>query len=53
MIAILNDLEFMDAQVHKNIAIIPLKTPANYGFDVITLKKGFELGLVEVKECET
>ncbi len=53
MISILNDLEFMDAQVHKNIAIIPLKTPSNYGFDVITLKKGFELGLVEVKECET
>ena len=53
VIAILNDLEFLDAQVHKNMAIIPLKTPINYGFDVITLKKGFELGLVEVKECET
>lgn len=53
MISILDDVEFMDAQVHKNMAIIPIKTPINYSFDVITLKKGFELGLVEVKECET
>lgn len=43
----------MDPQVHKNMAIIPLKTPVNYTLDVITLKKGFELGLVKVKECET
>lgn len=53
MISILNDIEFMTPQVHKNMAIIPIKTPANYNFDVITLKKGFELGLVEVRECET
>ena len=53
MISILNDIEFMTPQAHKNMAIIPIKTPANYNFDVITLKKGFELGLVEVRECET
>lgn len=53
MISLLDDIEFLDAQTHKNIAIIPLKTPVNYNFDVITLKRGFELGLVEVKECET
>lgn len=48
----MEEIEFLDAQAHKNIAIIPLKTPLNYNMDVITLKKGFELGLVNVKECE-
>lgn len=52
MISVMDDLEFMDAQVHKNMAIIPIKTPINYSFDVITLKKGFEMGLVKVQECE-
>lgn len=46
-------IEFLDVQTHKNMATIPLKTPPNYKFDVITLKKGFELNLVNVKECET
>ena len=46
------EIEFLDGQTHKNMAIIPLKTPLNYKLDVITLKKGFELGLVNVKECE-
>lgn len=48
-----DEIEFLDVQTHKNMAIIPLKTPISYNFDVITLKKGFELGLVNVKECET
>lgn len=48
-----DEIEFLDVQTHKNMAIIPLKTPPNYKFDVITLKKGFELNLVNVKECET
>ena len=48
----MEEIEFLDAQVHRNVAVIPLRTPPNYSFDVITLKKGFELGLVEVKECE-
>lgn len=48
----IGEIEFLDAQTHKNMAIIPLKTPINYSIDVITLKKGFELGLVNVKECE-
>lgn len=52
MIASLEDIEFLDPQVHKNMAIIPIKTPINYKFDVITLKKGFEMSLVNVKECE-
>ena len=52
MISSVSEIEFLDAQTHKNMAIIPLKTPINYDIDVITLKKGFELGLVNVKECE-
>ena len=49
----IDEIEFLDGQTHKNMTIIPLKTPLNYNHDVITLKKGFELGLVNVKECET
>lgn len=51
--ALKEEIELLDAQVYKNIAAIPLKTPINYKFDILTLAKGFELGLVEVKECET
>ena len=46
------DIELLDYQAHKNMAIIPIKTPQSYKFDILTLKKGFELGLGEVKECE-
>ena len=48
-----SEIELLDSQVHKNMAIIPIKTPKNYKFDILTLKKGFELGLAEVKECKT
>jgi len=44
--------ELLDAQVHKNIGIVPIKTPVNHKIDLLTLKKGFELDLVDVKECE-
>lgn len=56
MITIGNDIninpkiELLEPQVTKNIAIIPLKTERNY-IDILTLKKGLELGLAEVKEC--
>lgn len=46
------DVELLTPQSHENVAIIPIKTPVNYNIDLLTLKKGFELGLVEVKECE-
>jgi hypothetical protein len=46
------DIEILNYQSHKNMAIIPIKTPPSYKFDILTLKKGFELGLAEVKECE-
>ena len=46
------NIELLQPQVHENIAIIPLRTERNY-IDILTLKKGLELGLVEVKECDT
>lgn len=45
------DIELLTPQTHENVAIIPLKTAPNYKLDLLTLKKGLELGLVEVKEC--
>ncbi len=52
MTSILHDFELMNPQVHKNVAIVPIKTPINHSIDLLTLKKGFELDLVNVKECE-
>lgn len=51
MIVISNDIELLKPQVHENLAIIPLKSKRNY-IDILSLKKGIELELVEVKECE-
>ena len=50
-ISINPDIELLTPQVHENVAIIPLKTKRTY-IDILTLKKGLELGLVQVKECE-
>ena len=47
-----SEIELLKPQSHEHMAIIPLKTEPNYGLDILTLKKGFELGLVEVKECK-
>lgn len=52
MITTGKDIELLKPQVHENLAIIPLKTKKSY-IDLLTLKKGIELELVEVKECET
>ena len=53
MLSALNeDIELLDAHTYKNIAAIPIRTPINYKFDVLTLEKGFELGLVEIKELK-
>ena len=46
------DIELLTPQVHENMAIIPLKTGKTYNVDLLTLEKGIELGLVNVKECE-
>ena len=47
-----SDIELLTPQSHENIAIIPLKTNRNYNLDILTLKKGLELNLVAVNECE-
>ncbi len=53
MLSILNEqIELLDSQIYKNVAIIPIKTPVNHEFDILTLKKAFELGLAKVEECE-
>ncbi len=39
-------------QQHEGLSIIPLKSEPSKTTDILTLKKGFDLGLVEVKECE-
>lgn len=46
------DYELSKPQVHENMTIIPIINAPNYKLDIITLKKAFELGLAEVKECE-
>ena len=46
------DIEVLKPQVHENMAAVPLKSKISYKLDILTLKKGLELGLVEVKECE-
>lgn len=46
------DIELLKPQAHENLAIIPLKTKRSY-IDILTLKKGLELELVKVKECQT
>ena len=47
-----DDITLMSPQTHRNVTIIPVMTPPSYKFDILPLKKGFELDLVEVKECE-
>ena len=46
------DMEVLNPQIHENMAVVPLKSKISYKLDILTLKKGLELGLVEVKECE-
>lgn len=45
------EIELLKPQSHEHMAIIPLKSQSDYKLDILTLKKGLELGLVEVKEC--
>lgn len=46
------DIEILPAQRHENMAVVPLKSGFSYKLDLLSLKKGLELGLIEVKECE-
>lgn len=45
-------IEELPIQEYNNISIIPLKSNSSTKVDILSLKKGLELGLVEVKECE-
>lgn len=51
MMALGKNIELLTPQAHENLAIIPLRSEKVY-IDILTLKKGLELGLAEVKECE-
>lgn len=46
------NIELLTPQSYENITVVPIKTNSNTKLDLLTLKKGFELGLAEVKECE-
>ena len=45
------NIQLLKPQVYENITVFPLKSDRPY-IDIISLKKGLELGLVKVKECE-
>ncbi|SDA37095.1 ARPP-1 family domain-containing protein [Methanobrevibacter millerae] len=45
------EMELLEPQIHENIAVIPIKTKASK-LDILTVKKGFELGLISIDECE-
>ena len=42
------NFELLDPQSHENVAVIPIKSEMGSKLDILTLKKGMELGLVEV-----
>lgn len=44
-------LETLTEQTVGNITIIPLKTDYTTNVDVLNLKKGIEMGLVNIREC--
>jgi len=52
----INDIELeineLSAQTYKNISIIPITSKNELDKDILTLKKGLNLGIVEIKECE-
>ena len=46
-------IELMESQKYKNVEVIPIKTDSFSKKDFLTLKKGHEMGLVEIKELES
>ncbi|MDO5859828.1 DUF6569 family protein [Methanobrevibacter sp.] len=46
------DIEILAPQSHENMVVVPLKSKLSYRTDILTLKKGLELGLAEVKELD-
>lgn len=45
------DIESMSSQTYGNITIIPIKTISTVSQDILTLKKGLDMGIVIVEEC--
>lgn len=46
------DIEKLDVQKYKNISIIPIMSESSQNIDILSLKKGLDLGLVKVEECK-
>lgn len=46
-------IQLMESQKYKNVEVIPIKTDSFAKKDFLTLKKGHEMGLVEIKELES
>ena len=44
--------ELLESQKYKNVEVIPIKSDSFGTKDFITLKKGYEMNLVEIKELE-
>ena len=45
-------IELLDSQKYENVEAIPIKSDFFGKKDFLTLKKGYEMGLVEIKELE-
>ena len=45
-------IELLDSQKYENVEAIPIKTDFFGKKDFLTIKKGYEMGLVEIKELD-
>ena len=45
------EIELLEPQIYDNIAVLPIRT-ADSKTDILTVKKGFELGLISIEECK-
>ncbi|WP_297981308.1 ARPP-1 family domain-containing protein [uncultured Methanobrevibacter sp.] len=48
--SVIENISILGTQNFENITAVPIKTDYNYKIDFLTLEKGLEMGLVEVKE---
>lgn len=46
------NIESLTSQTYGNITIIPIQTDSTIHQDILTLKKGLDMGIVIVEECE-
>ena len=45
-------ISLLESQKYKNVEVIPIKSDSFASKDFITIKKGYEMGLVEITELE-